>query len=66
MLTSNYSRIKIVDISIRIKIDPIFDFQNNVHIRVEKKKINNYTPEANNVESFAVASLTLLKTRGKS
>ena len=37
MLTSNYSRIKIVDISIRIKIDPIFDFQNNVHIRVEKK-----------------------------
>ena len=34
MLTSNYSSIKIVDISIRIKIDPIFD----VHIRVEKKK----------------------------
>ena len=31
-----------------------------------KKTINNYTPEANNVESFAVASLTLLKTRGKS
>ena len=30
------------------------------------KEINNYTPEANNVESFAVASLTLLKTRGKS
>ena len=38
MLTSNYSRIKIVDISIRIKIDPIFDFQNNVHKHVEKKK----------------------------
>ena len=37
LLTSNYSRIKIVDISIRIEIVPIFDFQINVHIHVEEQ-----------------------------
>ena len=35
----------------------------NDPLRSRNKKINKYTPEANNVESFAAASLTLLKQK---
>ena len=35
----------------------------NDPLRSHNKKINNYTPEISNVESFAVASLTLLKQK---
>ena len=35
----------------------------NDPLRSHNNKINNYTPEANNVESFAAASLTLLKQK---
>ena len=33
---------KIVDISIRIEIVPIFDFQINVHIHIEEEKISHF------------------------